>query len=119
MEGLENQSLGKYDIVRQIGKGSMGTVYLGNDTFAGRKVAIKVANPDSSKPEKLARRHRKLFFNEAKASGLLRHPNIVAVYMIGEDPDDDMLQHYNDKINLDTGLLVSLSHPSAYNWRRR
>ena len=78
MEGLENQSLGKYDIIRQIGRGNMGTVYLGMDTFAGRNVAIKVANPDSSKPEKLARRHRKLFFNEAKASGLLRHPNIVA-----------------------------------------
>jgi eukaryotic-like serine/threonine-protein kinase len=87
MEGLENQSLGKYDIVRQIGKGSMGTVYLGMDTFAGRQVAIKVANPDSSKPEKLARRHRKLFFNEAKASGLLRHPNIVGVFDAGVEEE--------------------------------
>ena len=80
MEGLENQSLGKYDIIRQMGIGNMGTVYLGMDTFAGRNVPIKVANPDSSKPEKLTRRHRKLFFNEAKASGLLRHPNIVTVH---------------------------------------
>lgn len=87
MEGLENQSLGKYDIIRQIGRGNMGTVYLGMDTFAGRNVAIKVANPDSSKPEKLARRHRKLFFNEAKASGLLRHPNIVAVHDAGVEED--------------------------------
>jgi serine/threonine protein kinase len=87
MEGLENQSLGKYEVVRQIGKGSMGTVYLGMDSFAGRQVAIKVANPDSSKPDKLARRHRKLFFNEAKASGLLRHPNIVAVYDAGVEED--------------------------------
>lgn len=87
MEGLENQTIGKYDIQRQIGNGSMGTVYLGVDTFNNRQVAIKVANPDSSKPEKLARRHRKLFFNEAKASGMLRHPNIVAVYDAGVEED--------------------------------
>lgn len=87
MEGLENQSLGKYEVLRQIGKGSMGTVYLGVDSFTGREVAIKVANPDSSKPEKLVRRHRKLFFNEAKAAGLLRHPNIVAVYDAGAEAD--------------------------------
>ncbi|MBT6274761.1 MAG: protein kinase, partial [Chromatiales bacterium] len=78
MKGLENHSLGKYDVQRQIGRGSMGTVYVGYDTFAERQVAIKVANPDSAKPEKLARRQRKLFFNEAKAAGMLRHPNIVA-----------------------------------------
>ncbi|NKC15965.1 MAG: protein kinase [Gammaproteobacteria bacterium] len=83
MEGLENQSLGKYAIQRRIGRGSMGTVYLGYDTFNQRQVAIKVANADSSKPEKLVRRHRKLLLNEAKASGLLRHPNIVAVYDVG------------------------------------
>jgi eukaryotic-like serine/threonine-protein kinase len=87
MKGLENHSLGKYDVQRQIGRGSMGTVYVGYDTFAERQVAIKVANPDSAKPEKLARRQRKLFFNEAKAAGMLRHPNIVAVYDAGVEDD--------------------------------
>ena len=63
MEGLEGHSLGKYEVRKEIGRGSMGTVYLGIDTFTGQQVAIKVANPDSSKPAELARRHRKLFFN--------------------------------------------------------
>ena len=87
MEGLENQSLGKYELREEIGRGSMGTVYLAVDTFTSQQVAIKVANPDSSKPEKLARRHRKLFFNEAKAAGLLRHPNIVGVHDAGVEED--------------------------------
>ncbi|MEM7404859.1 MAG: serine/threonine-protein kinase [Pseudomonadota bacterium] len=83
MKGLSNQSLGKYELRQEIGHGSMGTVYLAIDTFSGQRYAIKVANPDSSKPEKLARRHRKLFFNEARAAGLLRHPNIVGVQDAG------------------------------------
>ena len=87
MEGLEGHSLGKYELREEIGRGSMGTVYLGIDTFSGHNVAIKVANPDSSKPAKLARRHRKLFFNEAKAAGLLRHPNIVGVYDAGVEEE--------------------------------
>ena len=56
MEGLENQSLGKYELRKEIGRGSMGTVYLGVDTFTNQQVAIKVAHPDTSKPAKLARR---------------------------------------------------------------
>ena len=87
MEGLENQSLGKYELRKEIGRGSMGTVYLGVDTFTNQQVAIKVAHPDTSKPAKLARRHRKLFYNEAKASGLLRHPNIVGVHDAGVEDD--------------------------------
>jgi len=87
MEGLEQRSLGKYELHEEIGRGAMGTVYRGIDTFSGQRVAIKVANPDSSKPAKLARRHRKLFFNEAKAAGLLRHPNIVGVHDAGVEDE--------------------------------
>ena len=66
MEGLENQSLSKYELRKEIGRGSMGTVYLGVDTFTNQQVAIKVAHPDTSKPAKLARRHRKLFYNRPR-----------------------------------------------------
>jgi len=72
--------LGKYEVVDEIGRGSMGTVYLGQDHFAGRNVAIKVAHPEVLQDPVRGSTYRKLFFNEAKIAGLLKHPNIIAVY---------------------------------------
>ena len=42
MKGLEGQTVGKYEMVRSIGEGNMGTVYLARDPFALRDVAVKV-----------------------------------------------------------------------------
>ncbi len=83
MENLEGQSLGKYDVLGEIGRGNMARVYFGRDTFTGRDVAIKVADPTAFKNNKAGRRRRKLFFNEARAAGLLKHPNIAAIYDAG------------------------------------
>ncbi len=85
MKGLENQTLGKYELVREIGRGSMGTVYLARDPFALRDVAVKVADVDPKSNQRIARRRRKLFFNEAKAAGRLRHPNVIATIDAGID----------------------------------
>jgi len=79
--------LGKYDIVREIGRGSMGAVYLGHDPFLGTDVAIKVAYPEAITDAESGHRYRKLFFNEAKAAGMLKHPNIVSVLDASEDGD--------------------------------
>ena len=65
----------------------MGMVYLAHDPFIGRDVAIKVAHPEALEKEDQAVRYRKLFFNEAKVAGMLRHPNIVAVYDAGVEDD--------------------------------
>jgi serine/threonine protein kinase len=65
----------------------MGTVYLAYDPFAGREVALKVANPDLASEVERDMRYRKLFFNEAKVAGMLRHPNIVSVYDAGIEGD--------------------------------
>lgn len=83
MKGLESQTLGKYELVRQIGRGSMGTVYLARDPFSLRDVAVKIADVDPKSNKRIARRRRKLFFNEAKAAGRLRHPNIIATIDAG------------------------------------
>lgn len=80
MEGLENQTLGKYVILEQIGRGNMGSVYLGHDPIANREVAIKVAHPEFLQHAEDGERYRKLFFNEAKVARVLKHPNIVTVY---------------------------------------
>lgn len=87
MSALENSTLGKYDVIREIGRGSMGTVYLGHDPFAGHDVAIKVAHPEQLQDAAQGARYRKMFFNEAKVAGRLRHPNIVQVFDAGVDGD--------------------------------
>jgi eukaryotic-like serine/threonine-protein kinase len=81
------QTLGKYEVMQEIGRGAMARVYLGRDTFTDGLVAIKVANPDRGGDAKRTRIARKLFFNEAKAAGILQHPNIVALYDAGVQDD--------------------------------
>jgi serine/threonine protein kinase len=80
------ESLGKYEIKRQLGRGAMGTVYEGWDPIIERRVAVKTVNlPDASDPETeeaLAR-----FRREAQAAGRLSHPNIVGVFDYGETGD--------------------------------
>ena len=79
--------LGRYEALKEIGRGGMGTVYLGHDPFSDREVAIKVAHPDAMLDEDSGHRYRKLFFNEAKITGMLHHPNIVEVYDAGFDDE--------------------------------
>lgn len=87
MLDLQNRTLGKYDVIKEVGRGSMGIVYLGHDAFTGRDVAIKVALPEALQDEHGGTRYRKLFFNEAKVAGMLRHPNITSVYDAGVEED--------------------------------
>jgi len=77
--------IGKYELLREIGAGSMGRVFLAQDTFTDTEVAIKLAEIVHNDTERGARRRSKLFLNEAKASGMLRHPNIIATHDAGVD----------------------------------
>jgi eukaryotic-like serine/threonine-protein kinase len=71
--------LGPYEIVAPIGSGGMGSVYRARDTRLGRDVAIKVMTAASSDdPERIRR-----FQQEATATGLLNHPNLLAIYDVG------------------------------------
>lgn len=86
MEEPQFRSLGKYEISQIIGSGNMSRVYLGHDPFSGRDVAIKVAHSDSMMDGDVSRA-RKLFFNEAKVAGMLKHPNIIEVLDAGMEND--------------------------------
>jgi serine/threonine protein kinase len=79
--------LGKYEVMREIGRGSMGTVYLGHDPYIDRQVAIKVAHAEQLNDEEGGDRYRKMFFNEAHTAGRLTHPNIIGIYDAGVDGD--------------------------------
>jgi len=76
----EPEKIGRYEIVEEVGRGSMGTVYCAHDPFSDRLVALKVAHAEHTAHERHAKRFRKLFFNEAHATSALSHPNIVRVY---------------------------------------
>ena len=80
------QRIGRYTIDRLIGAGAMGNVFLGRDPELDRAVAVKTV-----RIRDLAAEARQLYLdrfkNEARAAARLHHPNIVAVYDVGEDPD--------------------------------
>jgi serine/threonine-protein kinase len=81
----ERATLGRYRLERQLGRGSMGAVYLGHDPQIGRAVAIKtlVLSREFEGQELAEARSR--FFREAEMAGRLRHPDIVAIFDAGEE----------------------------------
>ena len=72
--------IGKYSVLSELGQGASAVVYLGEDPFNDRKVAVKVAKRDLEMGEEEAKRFEKLFLNEASLAGKLNHPNIVGVF---------------------------------------
>jgi serine/threonine-protein kinase len=107
--GAAKPTLGRYEILQELGQGAMGTVYLGRDPSINREVAVKtVAYADIAADELSDVKAR--FFREAEAAGKLSHPNIVTIYDMGEDHDmayiamellkGNELTHYCRKGNL-------------------
>src|SRR5205085_5716183 len=75
--------LGPYEILAPLGAGGMGEVYRARDPRLGRDVAIKILPASFSADAERLRR----FEQEARAAGILNHPNITAVFDIGESAD--------------------------------
>ncbi len=80
---LPLQSLGRYQIVSELGRGAMGTVYQGLDATIERPVALKTLNPEL--PGDIMGEVKERFLREARSAGKLNHPNIVTIYEFGED----------------------------------
>lgn len=72
--------VGKYELVREIGRGATSTVYLGSDPFSRREVAIKIAFPGILKDPRRGKLYTHLFLNEAALIGKMSHPHIVQTY---------------------------------------
>ena len=75
-----DSAIGQYELIREIGRGGMGTVYLARDTRLGRRVAVKVL--PSQEDGSIAER----FLAEVRATARCKHDNIVDLYDIGEIP---------------------------------
>jgi eukaryotic-like serine/threonine-protein kinase len=106
------KKLGRYDIVRVLGKGAMGVVYEARDPNLNRKVAIKTVRVDSLAKDEAAE-YELRFRTEAHSAARLQHPNIVSVYdsdrdgstpfLVMEFVKGEDLKHY-----LDSGQRYSL-----------
>ncbi|RLB99441.1 MAG: serine/threonine protein kinase, partial [Deltaproteobacteria bacterium] len=103
-------TLGRYEVIKQLGKGAMGVVYLGKDPRINRTTAIKTFRfGDDFEPAE-AKQMKLKFFREAESAGTLSHPNIVTIYDAGEEQElayiameyleGDDLQKYTKKNSL-------------------
>ncbi len=90
---------GRYRIVRELGSGAMGTVYLATQETLRREVAVKFLHPELSRELDEVRR----FLVEARAAGRVDHPNVVAVFDFGRDPKG----HYFLVMEYAVGHLLS------------
>ncbi|MBI4536920.1 MAG: CHASE2 domain-containing protein [candidate division NC10 bacterium] len=86
LEGVERPTLGRYELVEELGRGAMGIVYKGIDPKINRTVAIKTVHFDDVEEAQLAQ-VKERFFREAQAAGGLNHPNILTIYDSGEETD--------------------------------
>lgn len=81
---MDNNKIGRYEILRELGKGAMGVVYLARDPEIERIIALKTIQFNESgggfDPDEAKAR----FKREARISGKLQHPNIVTLYDVGE-----------------------------------
>lgn len=71
--------IGRYKLVKEIGRGAMSVVYQAEDPEIGRSLAIKLLKHELVEKEE----YRELFLREAKAAGRLGHPGIVTIYDVG------------------------------------
>jgi eukaryotic-like serine/threonine-protein kinase len=105
-----NKAVGRYQIVSELGKGTMGVVYKAKDPKINRFVAIKVIRFSDDFDEEVLQEVKNRFLREAEIAGQLSHPSIITVFDVGEDQDltymamecleGKSLSHYCRKENL-------------------
>jgi eukaryotic-like serine/threonine-protein kinase len=102
--------IGSYRLLRKLGAGGMGEVYLAEDQRLGRYVAIKLLPSElTDGPERLAR-----FKAEARAASALNHPNILTIYEVGSDGDTHYIAtEYIEGETLRRRLLHHVELPEA------
>ena len=109
------ERFGHYQVLRELGRGGMGVVYLAEDTKLERRVALKVFHQRDAKDERFLER----FFREARAAGQLKHAHIVPIYEsdLHEDTPFFAMQ-FVDGYPLDEILMELRRSPSSTSARR-
>lgn len=109
--------LGRYDLLRVLGKGAMGLVYEGHDPNLNRRVAIKTIQVEYLSQE-AGTEYEFRFRTEAHSAARLQHPNIVSVYDADRDGGVaylvmEFIQGQDLKQHLDSGVVYSLAQSVA------
>lgn len=128
---MSTKKLGRYDIVRLLGKGAMGLVYEGRDPNLDRRVAIKTIRVENLSGEAAAE-YEVRFRTEAHSAARLQHPNIVSVYDSDKDgavaflvmefiEGDDLKYHLDkgDRYSLGQSLAIMADLLSALDYAHR
>ncbi|MBI5243256.1 MAG: CHASE2 domain-containing protein [Elusimicrobia bacterium] len=85
--GAQKPMLGRYEILKELGRGAMGIVYLGKDPKINRQVAIKTLMLEEGGTPEETKQIKERFFREAESAGTLNHPNIVRIFDAGEEQE--------------------------------
>jgi serine/threonine protein kinase/tetratricopeptide (TPR) repeat protein len=83
-EGVKRRAIRQYEILRKIGAGGSGVVYLATDTLLQRPVVMKLLKRGTQTPEQV----RETQLREARLASAIDHPNVCAIYEVGESDDE-------------------------------
>jgi eukaryotic-like serine/threonine-protein kinase len=128
MDDHKGERFGRYQILAELGRGTMGIVYKARDPKINRVVAVKTISLEGQLPEEELE-YRERFFREAEAAGRLSHPGIVTIFDVGEEPEtrapyivmefvggpslDKLLSGNDRKISLERALQLILELADA------
>ena len=104
------KTIGRYEIIDELGRGATGVEYKASDPTIGRQVAIKVLSLESEKTEE-GPSSRDVFMREARSAGRLSHPGIVTIHDALEDPESHSCYIVEEFIPGRTLERVMLSAP--------
>ncbi len=103
------ERIGKYPVIKLLGRGATSEVFLCNDPFNGRDVAVKVVSTDLFEDPSSGKLFKKLFVNEASLAGKLQHPHIVQIYdAVAEERLNYIVMEY-----VDGGTLEKFCAPES------
>jgi serine/threonine protein kinase len=109
----QKRTLGRYELITELGKGAMGTVYKAHDPLLDRTIAIKTINISGDEPE--VAEYEARFYQEAKVAGRLNHRNIITIYDVATSDDMpylamELLEGYELGRLLGTGQPLPVAH---------
>jgi len=111
--GAMLQQIGRYEIIRELGRGSMGIVYAAIDPLIGRMVAIKTIRLDEHGDAEARAELTRRLYREAQSAGILSHPGIITIHDVGERGNVAyIVMEYVDGTNLEEVLASGVPQHS-------
>jgi hypothetical protein len=108
-------TIGRYEVLRELGRGTMGVVYEAHDPILGRNIALKVIEIAFGVGEDERHTFERRFFAEARSAARLSHPGIVVVHDVGRDQESGALFMALELIEGDTvGSVLKQRGPFAW-----